>query len=102
MHGRSPTRRRRACVIRLAAEARRSVTVAVRQQSEVPSALDRSCKLPLVMRLGAGDAARDDLARLTDIALQRDEILVIDLLDAFGRESAELASPEKTCHLSCS
>ena len=64
--------------------------VCVRQQREVTRTLDRRRKLTLVERLRARDAARDDLARLGDVLLERGEILVIDLLDALGRETAEL------------
>src|SRR6185295_13728865 len=66
--------------------------VCVRQQREVTRPLDRRRELALVERLRAGDAARDDLARLGDVLLQDGQILVVDLLDAFGRETAELAT----------
>src|SRR5262245_44667566 len=66
--------------------------VRVREQREVAGALDRGRELTLVERLRAGDAARDDLARLGDVLLQRGQILVVDLLHAFRRETAELAT----------
>src|SRR3954469_19496862 len=66
--------------------------VGVGQQREVSRALDRRRELTLVERLRARDAARDDLARLGDVLLERGEILVIDLLHTFGRETAELAT----------
>src|SRR4051812_15537811 len=66
--------------------------VGVRQQREVSRALDRRRELALVERLRAGDAARDDLARLGDVLLQDREILVVDLLHALGGEAAELAT----------
>src|SRR3982751_5942530 len=69
-----------------------SMLVGVRQQREVARPLDRGRELTLVERLGAGDAARDDLAGLGDVLLERGQILVVDLLDAFGRETAELAT----------
>src|SRR5687768_15686690 len=69
-----------------------SMLIGVRQQREVTRALDRRRELALVERLGARDAARDDLAGFGDVLLQRGEILVVDLLDAFGREPAELAT----------
>src|SRR5512137_1907998 len=69
-----------------------SVLVRVREQREETSPLHRERQLALIVRPRAGDAARDDLARLGDVALQRGEILVIDPLDAFGREFAELTA----------
>src|SRR6188474_3480230 len=76
----------------------RSVLIGVRQQREKPRALHRQRELTLVVRACARDPARDDLARLGDVALERRQILVIDLLDAFGGELAELAAAEKACH----
>ena len=67
-----------------------SVLIGVGQERQEARALDRDGELPLVERLRAGDAARDDLAGLGDVALQGGEILVVDGLDAFGREAAEL------------
>src|SRR5262245_55556096 len=66
--------------------------IGVRQQREVTRALDRRRELALVERLRAGDAARDELAGLGDVLLERGQILVVDLLHAFGRETAELAT----------
>src|SRR3981081_4563744 len=64
--------------------------VGVRQQGEEACALDRNGELALIERLRARDAAGDDLARLSDVALQRGQIFVVNVLDAFGREAAEL------------
>src|SRR5688572_33081018 len=66
--------------------------VGVWQQRQIPGALDRGRELALVERLGARDAARDDLAHLGDVLLERRQILVVDQLDAFRREAAELAT----------
>src|SRR5687768_8163415 len=66
--------------------------VGVRQQREVPRPLDRRRELALVERLGPRDAARNDLAGLGDVLLERGQILVVDLLHTFGRETAELAT----------
>src|SRR6185436_19925054 len=66
--------------------------IGVRQQREVTRALDRRGELALVERLGARDAARDDLAGLGDVLLEDGEILVVDLLHTLGRETAELAT----------
>src|ERR1051325_7620034 len=74
------------------------VVVGVRQQRQEARALDRGGQLALVARLGAGDAARHDLAVLGDVVAQRVEILVVDLLYVFGREAAELAAAEELGH----
>src|SRR6185437_3825854 len=67
-----------------------SMLVRVRQQGEEACALDRDGELALIERLRTRDAARNDLARLGDVALERGEILVIDVLHALGGEAAEL------------
>ena len=54
------------------------------------------------LRLGARDAAGDDLAGLGEVLAQGVEILVIDLLDALGGELAELAAAEELGHVLCS
>src|SRR5690606_27480370 len=74
------------------------VVVGVRDQREEARALDRERQLTLVARLGAGDAARHDLAVLGEGLAQGVEILVIDLLDALGGELAELAAAEELGH----
>src|SRR5687767_7775628 len=66
--------------------------VGVRQQREVTRPLDRRRELALVERLGTRDAARNDLAGLGDVLLEDGQILVVDLLHAFGGETAELAT----------
>src|SRR5690606_34793370 len=91
------------CIVELApfrgsARLSGSVLVGVRQQREIACALDRHRQLALIVRLRTGDPARDDLAGLRDVALQSGEILVVDLLDAFGSETAELAAAEETSH----
>src|ERR1700732_3170431 len=55
-----------------------SVLIGVGQQRQKARPLDRHRELALIERFGAGDAARNDLARLGDIALQGGEILVVD------------------------
>ena len=79
--------------------ARALVLIGVRQQRQEARAPDRELQLALIVRARAGDAARDDLAGLGDVALERRQILVVDLLDVIGRESAELLAAEKTCHV---
>src|SRR5882724_223010 len=70
--------------------------VGVRQQGEEACALDRNSELALIERLRARDAAGDDLARLRDVALQRGQIFVVNVLDAFGREAAKLLPARET------
>src|SRR5262249_45060392 len=48
-----------------------------------------------VMRLRAGDARRHDLAVLLHEVLEHVDVLVVDLLDAFGGEPAELLALEQ-------
>ena len=64
-------------------------------QREKARALDRHRQLALVARLGAGDARRHDLAVFLDEVLQDLDVLVVDLLDAFGGEAAELLALEQ-------
>jgi len=52
------------------------VRVGVRQQGQVAGALDGSGQLALILGLGAGDPARDDLAALGNIGLEQVQILV--------------------------
>src|SRR5688572_3816311 len=72
--------------------------IRVRQEREVTRALDRRRQLPLIRRAGPRDPARNDLAGFRDIGLQRREILVIDLLHAFGREATKLLTSKITSH----
>jgi hypothetical protein len=67
-----------------------SVLIGVRQQRQEAGALDRYRELTLIERLRTRDAARNDLARLSDVALQRGQILIVDVLHALGSEAAEL------------
>src|SRR5258708_35869399 len=73
-----------------------SMLVGVRQQGQEARALDAYRELALIERLRTRDAAGNDLARFGDVTLQRSEILVIDLLDAFGREATELLAARET------
>jgi hypothetical protein len=45
-----------------------------------------------------GDATRNDLAGLGDVALEGREVLVVDAFDALGGEFAEFAAAEEACH----
>src|SRR5690606_38473579 len=71
------------------------VVVRVRDQGQEARALDRGGELALVARLGARDAAGDDLAVLGPVLAQGVEILVVDLLDALGGELAVLAAAKE-------
>src|SRR5207248_9054132 len=57
-----------------------SVLVGIGQQRQEARALDRHRQLALIEGLGPRDAARNDLAGLGDVALERAEILVVDRL----------------------
>jgi len=69
--------------------------VGVRQQREEARALDRRSELPLVVRLGASDASRHDLAVLLHEILQDIDVLVVDLLDVLGGDPAILLELEQ-------
>jgi len=71
------------------------VRVGIRQQRQEARPLDRRIELALVMRLGAGQTRRRDLAVLADEVSQRVDVLVVDLLDLLGGEAAELLALEK-------
>src|SRR5690554_6710838 len=75
-----------------------TVAVGVGQQGQVAGTLDGGGQLTLVFGFGPGDTARNDLAGFGDVGLQGVEILVVDLLHAFGGETAELTTTEETCH----
>src|ERR1041384_1339657 len=67
-----------------------SVLVGVRQQRQEARALHGDSELPLIEGLRARDTARHGFARLGDVTLERGEVLVVDVLHAFGSEAAEL------------
>src|SRR5258707_11385204 len=73
----------------------RSVQIGVGQQREKARALDRRAELALITRLGPGDACGHDFAVLLHEVLEDVDVLVVDLLDAFGGEAAELAALEQ-------
>src|ERR1700732_4605319 len=75
------------------------VLIGVRQQGQEACTPDGELQLALIVSTRTRDAARNDLAGLGDIALERRQILVVDLLDVIGRESAELFAAKKTCHV---
>src|ERR1035438_8086923 len=75
------------------------VLIGVRQQRQEARTPDGELQLALIVSTRTCDAARNNLAGLGDIALERRQILVVDLLDVIGRESAELLATKKTCHV---
>src|SRR5690606_23788111 len=56
-------------------------------------------QLALIACLGAGDAARHDLAGFGNVGTKGFEVLVVDGLDAFCGESAVLATAEEARHV---
>src|SRR5687768_959598 len=66
------------------------VTLDVRDQREVPRALDRDRELALVTRADSAQAARQDLAVVGDEAAERAIILVVQEADARLAEGAGL------------
>ena len=73
-----------------------SVLVGVRQQRQVAGPLDRHRQLALVERSRSGDTAGHDLSGLGDVALERPQIFIVDLVGTFFGELTELFSTEKT------
>ncbi len=66
------------------------VGIRVGQQRQETGALDGRGQLTLVLGAGARDTARNDLAGLAHVLLEQVQVLVIDVRDAFGRETAIL------------
>src|SRR5262245_37697902 len=72
-----------------------AMLIGVRNQREEARAFDRRGQLALVERARAGQARWRDLAVLVDEVAQRVDVLVVDLLDAGDRETAEALAPEQ-------
>src|SRR5260370_34244458 len=77
------------------------VLIGVRQQGQEARTTDGELQLALIVSTRTRDAARNNLAGLGDVDLQRRQILVVDLLDVVGPESAELLAAKKPCHVGC-
>src|SRR3984957_5764912 len=77
------------------------VLIGVRQQGQEASALDRDRELTLIERLRTRDATRNDLARLGDVALQRGQILIVNVLHALGGEATKLLTAGETAAAAC-
>jgi hypothetical protein len=71
--------------------------IGVRQQCEETRTLDRRVELALIVRLGAGESGRSYLAVLADEVPQRIDVLVVDLVDLFGRERQNFALNSAFC-----
>ena len=69
--------------------------VGVRQQREVACALDGGVDLALVVRLGAGQTCRHDLAVFLDEVFQGVNVLVVNLLNSSCGEAAEFLALEQ-------
>jgi hypothetical protein len=72
------------------------VLIRVWQQCQETCPFDGSCQLALIVGFGTGNAARDNLAGLGNKAFQNVEIFVINLGDAFSRETAVFFAAELT------
>jgi hypothetical protein len=66
--------------------------VCIRQKSNVPGALYRGGKLPLVASLGSGNATGDNLPSFRDEAFEKVKIFIVNLGDTFCSETAILAT----------
>src|SRR5690606_31809704 len=66
------------------------VAIRVGQQGQVTGTLDGRGQLALVTGLGTGNAAGHNLAGFGDVGLEGFQVLVIDLLYAFGGKAAKL------------
>src|SRR5438270_11604683 len=60
------------------------------KQGDVPRTLEGDCQPPLMTSTGSRDAAGQDLASLADEAAQSRDFLVIDQVDLFRTEVADL------------
>src|SRR5512139_4099386 len=67
----------------------------VRNQRQLPRALDGRLQPPLVRRAHARDPPRQDLAAIRHERRQHPHVLVVDVVDLLDAELAELAAPEQ-------
>src|SRR5690242_11674735 len=66
-----------------------------RQQGDVARALDRRGKLPLVRGAHAGQPAGNDLAAFGHELLQQAHVFVVDVVNLFDTEFADLLATEE-------
>ena len=69
--------------------------IAVRQQGQKTRALDSSRQLALILGLGTGNPAGNDLAGFGHIVLQRLKILVINFFYAICSKTGRTCGDEK-------
>ena len=72
-----------------------SLVAYVRQQCNVSCSLNCRGQFTLVICTSTGYPSRQDLCTICHALLQLCDILVVDLLNVFGREAAELLALEK-------
>src|SRR4030095_14811737 len=72
----------------------------VRDERNLPRALDRRLEFPLMHRAGARDAPRQNLAALGDERANQLDVLVIDVVDLVRADIAALPPPEQCAPLS--
>src|SRR5262245_59498694 len=66
----------------------------VRNECDLPGALERDLQFALVHRAGAGNPPRQDLAALGNERSQQLHVLVVDVVDLVRAELADLAPAE--------
>src|SRR5712671_6273521 len=71
----------------------------IRDQRNLPRALDRGLQLPLVHRARARDAPRQNLAALGHERPDQLHVLVVDVVDLVRTELADLAPAEQRAPL---
>src|SRR5205809_4292026 len=74
----------------------------IRNQRDLPRALDRRLELALVHRAGARDPPRQDLAALRHERRDQLDVLVVDVVDLVRAELADFAAAEQCAALSLS
>src|SRR6478672_7630262 len=71
----------------------------IRDERDLPGALDRRLQLALMLGAGAGDAPRQDLAALGHERTDQLDVLVVDVVDLVRAELADLAPAEQRSSL---
>src|SRR5580765_1565884 len=72
----------------------------IRNERDLPGALDRRLQLALVLGAGSGNAPRQDLAALGHERPDQLDVLVVDVVDLVRAELADLATAEQRAALS--
>ena len=71
------------------------MVIGKRQQGEKTGAFNRRSELALITGIGAGNAGRNDLARLGNKITQGIDVLVINLINTFCSKTADPLPLEK-------